>query len=49
MIMKGREKALKDFADERLQNFLSLITEQYKIDQEPKRSPMGMVMVISRK
>jgi len=49
MIMKGREKALKDFANERLQNFLGLITEQYKIDQEPKRSPVGMFMVISKK
>lgn len=49
MMMKGREKALRDFADERLKNFLDLITVPYKVEQDPKRSPMGMFMVISKK
>ena len=49
MTMRGREKALREFADQRLQNFLSLIKESYKIEQEPRRSPMGIFMVISHK
>jgi len=48
MTMRGREKALRDFANMRLQKFLSLITESYKVEQEPKFSPMGMFMVISK-
>ena len=48
MTMRGREKALRDFANMRLQKFLSLITEPYKVEQEPKFSPMGMFMVISK-
>jgi len=47
MTMKGREKSLRDFANQRLQNFLSMITEPYKIDQEIKGTPMGLLMVIS--
>ncbi|OGZ57829.1 MAG: translation initiation factor IF-3 [Candidatus Spechtbacteria bacterium RIFCSPHIGHO2_02_FULL_43_15b] len=49
MIMKGREKALSDFANQKLEKFLSLIKEPYKTDQEPKRFPMGIFMMISRK
>lgn len=48
MNMRGREKALQGFANERLKSFLALITESYKVDQEPKRFPMGMFMVISK-
>lgn len=49
MVLKGREKALQDFANEKLQAFLSLITESYKVDQEPKKSPMGIFMAINKK
>jgi len=48
MTLKGREKALRDFANGRLKNFLSLIKESYKIEQEPKSFPMGIFMVISK-
>jgi translation initiation factor IF-3 len=48
MTLKGREKALRDFANKRLTNFLSLIKESYKTDQEPKSFPMGIYLVISR-
>lgn len=48
MTMKGREKSLRDFANQRLRNFLSLITESYKVSQEPKSTPMGLLMVISK-
>lgn len=49
LTLRGREKALKDFANERLNKFLEMISEEYKIEQEPKRFPMGMFMIINRK
>ncbi len=48
LALKGREKALRDFANERLQNFLSLITESYKVEQSLKNTPMGIMMIISK-
>lgn len=48
MTLRGREKALRDFANKRLENFLSQITESYKIDQEPRSFPMGIFMIISK-
>jgi translation initiation factor IF-3 len=49
MILRGREKSLRDFANQRLKNFLSLITEPYKEEQEPKNFPMGIMMIITKK
>lgn len=49
MVLRGREKSLRDFANKRLENFLSLITESYKIEQEPKNFPMGTMMIINKK
>ena len=48
MTLRGREKALRDFANKRLENFLSQITESYKVDQEPRSFPMGIFMIISK-
>jgi len=48
LALRGREKALRDFANERLQIFLSLITESYKIEQSPKNTPMGIIMIINK-
>lgn len=48
MTLRGREKALRDFANKRLQNFLSLITESYKVEQAPKNFPMGIFMIIAK-
>ena len=39
MIIRGREKAHFDVAREKLNKFLSMITQEYKIEQEPKRTP----------
>jgi len=47
MVLKGREKALRDFSSQRLENFLLLITEPYKIDQEVKSFPMGLFLIVS--
>lgn len=49
MTLRGREKALQDFANERLQKFIDMITEPYKMEQEPKRFPMGLFMIITHR
>ncbi|MFY9457820.1 MAG: translation initiation factor IF-3 [Candidatus Spechtbacterales bacterium] len=49
MVLRGREKSLRDFANKRLGSFLSLITESYKMEQEPKNFPMGIMMIINKK
>ena len=46
LTLRGREKALQDFANQRLNTFLGMITEKYKVEQDPKRFPMGIFMVI---
>lgn len=48
LMMRGREKALRDLADERIKTFLSLIQEPHKIEQEPQRQPRGLFLVISK-
>lgn len=47
LIMKGREKSLSTFANTRLQYFLGLIKEAYKVEMEPKRFPLGIWLGIS--
>lgn len=49
LTMRGREKAHGDFAKEKLTEFLKLITVPYTIEQEPKRTPMGILMIIRKK
>lgn len=45
--LKGRAKYLeKDFVQERLNKVLALITEEYKIAQEPKKGPRGINIII---
>lgn len=46
--LKGREKAFQDLAREKVQGFLKLIEEPYKIEQELKRMPSGLVMIITK-
>jgi len=48
LALKGREKSLRDFANERLHNFMSLITESYKVEQPSKNTPMGIMMIIAK-
>lgn len=47
-ILKGRERAFQNLAKEKIQEFLSLIEEPYRIEQELKRMPSGLVMIITR-
>jgi len=48
MLIRGREKAHPEVAKEKLDYFLSLIEEPYKMEQNPKRGPRGLTMIISR-
>jgi translation initiation factor IF-3 len=60
MILKGREKSHFDFASEKFENFLNLISSISKADkktadreiireQSPKKTPQGFVMIIEYK
>jgi len=49
MIIKGREKSHGEIIREKLDVFLALIQEEYKFEQNPKRSPRGLGLLISRK
>jgi len=48
LILRGREKAHSDLAKEKLDDFIKLISEEIKVDQEIKKQPRGLNMVISR-
>lgn len=47
-ILKGREKAFQNLAREKIREFLSLIEEPHRIEQELKRTPSGFVMIITK-
>ena len=51
VFLKGREKALSNFAKDKLENFLQEIEKEIKIKEEGKlkRTPRGMEIMISRK
>lgn len=49
MVLRGREKALKDFAREKFKEFLKLVPVEYIVDQDIKFGPMGLSMVIGKK
>lgn len=48
MILRGREKAHPDIIKDKLNNFLELINEKYKIEQKPKKNPQGISLIISK-
>ena len=49
LFLWGRYKYMEfDFLKERLERFLNLITEEYKIADEIKKSPKGLTVVIER-
>lgn len=49
LVLRGREKYNKDWARQKLNDFLSLIGVEYKITMEPKFAGKGLTMQISRK
>jgi len=46
--LKGREKSHQDLAREKLNNFLKIIPTEHKIEEEPKKNPIGLIMVIAK-
>lgn len=50
MILRGREKALGNFAKEKINKFLETlqILTPYKVERELKREPRGFTMIISK-
>ena len=50
MILRGREKALGDFAKEKINKFLEILKDliPYKIERELKKEPRGFTMIISK-
>lgn len=49
MALRGREKALKDFAKGRIQEFLQMLPMEYKVDKPVDNQPRGLAMIISKK
>jgi translation initiation factor IF-3 len=48
MILKGREKSLLNLAKEKLNQFIELIPLETKIEQEIKRQPRGLSVVVGK-
>lgn len=49
--LRGRQKALQDFAKEKIFKFLEILKERvsYKIERELKKEPRGLTLIISQK
>lgn len=47
MILRGREKMHQDIAKEKFQILLNYINKTYKIDQELKKQPHGLSIIIA--
>ena len=49
LFLPGRTKYMEPkFLEERLDRILRLLTEEYKVAEEPKKSPKGLTVVIER-
>ena len=46
MRLRGRERAHKDLADEKIKSFLEIIPLEFKIEEELKKSPRGIAITI---
>ena len=46
MLLRGRERANQDFARQRFTEFTSLLAIPYKIEQDIKREPRGLSLII---
>lgn len=47
LVLRGREKAMKDFAKEKMQKYIGFITVPFQMDQPQKFMPSGISMVIA--
>lgn len=48
MIMRGREKALKNLADKKIEEFVALIKTPHTIEYKPERTPKGLQFMIRK-
>lgn len=50
MKLRGREKALTNFAKQKIKKFLEILAElvPYKVEKDIKRQPRGLTMIISK-
>ncbi len=46
--LRGREKAHRDLARQKLDEFCKIISVRHRVEQEPKKNPMGMIMTIAK-
>ncbi len=46
--LRGREKAHFNLAKEKLNNFLKLIPIEHRIEEQPKKNPIGLVLTIAK-
>lgn len=46
LVLRGREKALKDFSREKMKKFIGKITTPFQVDQPEKFLPSGISMII---
>jgi translation initiation factor IF-3 len=49
MRLRGREKALSDFAFQRFRQFLELIPAEFSLEMPPKKFPQGISALIVKK
>lgn len=48
MVLRGREKGRQDFARQKVEEFLKMITKPFKVIQAPKRAPRGFIVIIGK-
>lgn len=49
LIMRGREKQLREIAEKKIQTFTEMLQEPHKIEQPPQKQPRGLSIVINKK
>jgi len=48
MKLRGRENALRDFAKTKVDKFLEILSQDYKVERELKKERGGLSMIISK-
>ncbi len=48
LVLKGREWTHRDLAKKRFDEFIEIMKEKVKIEQEPKRQRLGLAMIITK-
>ena len=49
MALRGREKALKGFAKEKIEEFLKMLNLEYVVEKQPENQRYGLSMYIVKK